>query len=300
VAAALLAGVLAHGGGSHSRWQWSTVLGVWDLDALSIALLAGGLGAYLAGVRRLRRAGRTWPVARTGAMVAATATLAAALLSGLAHYEDTLFSAHAAQHLMVGMIAPLLVVLAAPLTLAMHAAPPGHRRHLHRLTHHPGIRTLAHPVAGLALFAATLVALYFTPLYELSLRNDAVHVWLHLHLFVAGALLVWPLVGAEPMPVRTSHLARLLAVMVAVPFHAFVAVALMTAKRPLAIEWYQDRTGRAPSEILADQRLGAGLLWAAGELLSVVVIGIVVMRWVEREQRVAERAEALQPAGGSP
>jgi putative copper resistance protein D len=192
------------------------------------------------------------------------------------------------------------LVLAAPLTLALRAAPAPYRRRVHRLTRHPAARTLGHPVAGLALFGGTLVALYFTPLYELSLRNDLVHVWLHLHLFVAGVLLVWPLIGAEPLPVRTSHMARLLAVVVAVPFHAFVSVALMTATRPLALDWYQEQTGRSASEILADQRLGAGLLWVSGELLSVVIIGVVVMRWVVSEQRIAERREALQPAGGGP
>lgn len=293
-----LAAVLAHGG-DHVRWDWGTVVGQWHVDVPVVVVLSAVAFGYLTGVRRLRDAGGTWPRARLVAMAAGLAVLAVGLLSGLVHYEETSFGAHAAQHLLVGMVGPLLIVLGAPLTLALRAAPAGARRGLRRIATHPAAAVVGHPVTGWLAFGGTLVALYFTPLYEAALRDDVVHVWLHVHLFVAGALFAWPLVGIGPLPVRVSHLSRLLAVVVAVPFHAFVAVALLTATTPLALDWYSARTGRSAAEILADQRVGAGLLWAAGELIALAMVGIVTARWLGSEQRMAERMERLEDAGAA-
>ena len=291
--------VLAHVADGAARWRWGEVLTHWHLEPFTVLALGAGVVAYGVAVRRVRRRGGSWPAVRTWAMTGALAALAVGLASGLAGYEATLFSAHASQHLLVGMIAPLLMVLAAPMTLALRVAPRRLRPRLHRVIRHPLLGALTHPALGWALFGGTLVALYFTPLYELSLRNDLVHGWLHLHLFAAGFLFYWPLVGADPLPRRPDHLIRLLAVVVAVPFHAFVAVALLTTSAPLALDWYQQTTGRSAQEVLADQRTGAGLLWVAGELLSVAAIGIVVVRWVSHEQRVVERVERLSGAAVS-
>jgi len=285
--------VLAHVADGAPEWSWGEVVTHWHLEPLTVVALCTVPVAYGAAVALLRRRGARWPAVRSWAMAGALAALAVGLASGLAGYESSLFSAHAGQHLLLGMIAPLLVVLAAPVTLALRVAPPTWRPRLHRVLRHPVLGSLAHPVVGWTLFGGTLVALYLTPLYELSLRNDLVHGWLHLHLFAAGFLFYWPLVGADPLPRRPDHLIRLLAVVVAVPFHAFVAVALLTTNSPLAMDWYRQTTGRSAQEVLADQRTGAGLLWVAGELLSVAAIGIVVARWVSHEQRVAERSERL-------
>lgn len=288
--------VLAHGG-DHVRWEWGTAIGEWTFDTPVVVALAVAAFLYVSGVRRVRDAGGSWPTSRLAAMAAGLVVMAAGLLSGLVHYERTSFGAHSAQHLLIGMIGPLLIVLAAPLTLALRAAPGGARPALHRMATHPATAIVGHPVVGMAVFTGTLVVLYFTPLYDLALRNDAVHVWLHAHLFVAGVLFAWPLVGVAPLPVRVSHVSRLLVVVVAVPFHAFVAVALLSATTPLALDWYSAATGRSAADLLADQRIGAGLLWAAGELLSLAMIGIVVARWLGSEQRMVEHAERLERAG---
>ncbi|MCU1353085.1 MAG: hypothetical protein JWM05_2294, partial [Acidimicrobiales bacterium] len=76
--------------------------------------------------------------------------------------------------------------------------------------------------------------------------------------------------------------ARLLAVLVAVPFHAFLGLAILSAARPLAPAAY-------PS--LADQRTAAGLLWAMGELFTVGVAAVIVARWYASDQREANRAD---------
>jgi putative copper resistance protein D len=71
-------------------------------------------------------------------------------------------------------------------------------------------------------------------------------------------------------------------VLVAVPFHAFLGLALLSTGAPLAPRFY-------PS--LDDQHAAAGVLWASGELLTLVVAGIVFRAWWLADGREAARSD---------
>ena len=118
---------------------------------------------------------------------------------------------------------------------------------------------LGHPLVGWGLFGGGLVLLYLTPALDLAQRNDLAHGAMHAHVVLAGVLFLAPLVGVDALPHRPPHPARLLAVLAAVPFHAVVAVALLSATSPMAPDAY-------PS--LDDQRVAAAIFWGAGELLT--------------------------------
>ena len=70
---------------------------------------------------------------------------------------------------------------------------------------------VAHPIVAWALFGGGLVAIYLTPLLELSVRNDAVHLLVHAHVVVSGTLFLAVLVGVDPCRGRPPFAARLLA-----------------------------------------------------------------------------------------
>jgi putative copper resistance protein D len=78
---------------------------------------------------------------------------------------------------------------------------------------------------------------------------------------------------------------RLVAILAAVPFHAFLGVVLLTASSPLAPDAY-------PS--LNDQRDAAGVLWATGELLSLALVAVVVRQWWRADSREAGRSDRRQ------
>ena len=219
------------------------------------------------------------------------AALVVATQSGLARYDTVLFSAHVAQHLLLGMAAPLLMALGAPVTLALQASSRPTQVVLLRALHSRPVRTLTHPlVAGLA-FGGTLFILYFTPLYELSLRNSVMHTWVHLHFVVAGALFFWVVVGLDPVAWRLSYPFRLLLVFLVLPLHAFLAVAILGTDQVLAADFYAEvgRTwGQGP---LADQRTGAAMLWLLGDVLALVAGAVVVARWVGAERRATIRLD---------
>jgi len=242
---------------------------------LAVAVVLGAL--YVAGVRRLARRGRRWPAGRVVAFGSGVVVLGATQF-----VPESSFSWHMAQHILLGMAAPVLLALGAPLTLALQASSRAATTTLLRVLHSRVVTTLTHPIAGWALFGGTLVAFYLSPLFPLSLEHTWLHALVHVHFVVVGCLFLWPLVGVDALPRPLPHGGRLLAVLVAVPFHAFLGVALLTASSPLAPHVY-------PS--MGDQHAAAGALWASGELLTLVVAGIVFAQWWAADQRAALRSD---------
>ncbi|MDZ7733609.1 MAG: cytochrome c oxidase assembly protein [Acidimicrobiia bacterium] len=264
----------------------------WSLEPVAavIGILAAGL--YLAGVRRLRRRGRCWPATRTASFLAGVGTILFASMSGIAAYEErAVLRPRGAAPPATGMAGPLLLALAAPITLALQAAHRPTQVFLLRILHTPVVRFVTHPAFVWLLFGGTLFVLYFTSLYELSLRNDVVHLWLHLHFVVSGALFFWVLVGLDPSGWPLPYWQRLLLVLAAVPFHVFLGVALLGSDQVVAADWYGSLGRTWGPSPLADQRTGAGLLWMIGDLLALVPAGILLAQWMRYDEREAERAD---------
>lgn len=268
--------------------SWDLLLTDWQPDWL-LAVVVGATGAYAVGVHRLARRGRAWPRSRSLAFAAAMAVVVIATQSGLAAYDRVLFSLHVVQHLLLGMVAALLLVLSAPITLALQASGRTGQRRLLRVLHSRPVATVTHPVTAWLLFGGTLAVLYFTGLYELSLRNDWVHALVHAHFLVVGFLFMAHVVAVDPIPGALGFGARLLYVLVALPFHAFLGVAILASNEVLAAGWYDGVVRTWGASPLSDQRTGAGVLWVAGELFGVVAALVVVRRWMAHEERAGAR-----------
>jgi putative copper resistance protein D len=268
---------------------------------LVLLLAAGG---YLYGVRRLRRRGDRWPVQRTVAFLGpGLGAVAAVTVSGLASYDTALLSAHMAQHMVLSMVAPVFLALGAPVTLALRTLPPAGRRRLVAVLHSRPVRVVTFPVVAFAVFVVNPFALYFTDLYRLSLENPLVHEWVHAHFLLTGCLFFWPLVGPDPLPGRWPHPGRVLLMVLMVPFHTVLGLTIMQSTALLAGDWYPS-LGLAWADPVADQRLAGGILWAGGELVSVLVLGVLVRQWIVASEREAaridrelDRAEAAGAAG---
>ncbi len=243
-----------------------------------MVVAAVALGAmYVLGMRRLARRGRHWSAGRWVPFGAGVLVLAIASV-----LPESTFAWHMSGHVLLGMVAPILLALGAPITLALQSSSHPTKAMLLRALHSRVATVLTHPIVGWALFGGTLVAYYLSPLFQLSLEHSRLHALVHLHFFVVGSLFLWPLVGIDVMPRRVPYGARLLAVLVAVPFHAFLGVALLTTTTPLAPKFY-------PS--ISDQHAAAGILWVSGELLTLVMAGIVFAQWWAADQREAVRID---------
>jgi cytochrome c oxidase assembly factor CtaG len=267
------------------------------VDVVALALVLTTVVAYTSGVRRLGRRGRHWSTARTVAFMGGAAVVVVATQTGVARYDTVLFSDHILQHVLLGMMAPVLFALGAPVTLALQASRPGAKSMLRRALDSRPVDVLTHPLTATALFSGTLFALYFTPLYELSVRNTAVHAWVHMHFVVVGVLFAEAIVGLDLNRHRTGYPARLGLVLATVPVHAFLGVALLSATSVIAADWYA-ATGRTwGASALSDQRTGAGILWAAGELFGLIMAGVVLARWMAHSERQARRNDRILDAG---
>lgn len=270
---------------------------------MTLALVGGIGGLYVVAVRRLAARGRAWPVGRSAAFGAGLLAVVIATMSGLAAYDTVQFSAHVVQHLLLGLVAPILFVLGRPITLALQASGRQGQVALLRFLHQPVVRGIAHPLVGAGLFAVMLWVLWFSPLYDASLRYDAVHAWLHIHFVVVGALFYGAVLGTDHRPVVLPAGARAGLAFLAIPLHAFVGIALLSNGRVLGADAHLAGRLAWQGDALADQRLGAALLLTFGEVVGVVVLGLALARWMAEDMRSArriDRADDEALAGATP
>jgi cytochrome c oxidase assembly factor CtaG len=275
----------------------------WSFDPLvTVGLLAAAI-AYLQARRRLVADGVAWPARRTAYFLCGIGALALALLSPIEAYDTVLFSVHVGQHMLLTMVAAPLLALGAPVTLALRVAKGKTRRRMTRVLHSPPLKVLGHPLVAWVLFTVTLYGLYFSPLFDLTLREPVVHDLVHLHFLTAGLLFWWVVVGLDPSRWRLPHIARLLFVFLMVPFHAFLGVAIMNSGRVLAptLETFQRDWGPTP---LADQQVGGAILWGAGDLIALAAVLGVLISWASYEEKVVnvreDRRLARERAAGRP
>jgi putative membrane protein len=222
-------------------------------SAVGLLLLAGLCG-YPA-LLWLPRRRRPWPVWRTLSWCAGLVVAAAAVL-GTGHRG---FAVHAAGHVALGMLAPLLVCLAAPVTLLLRALPVRHGRRLSWLLRSAPARFAGHPVTALLLDAGGLWLLYATPLYA-RIGN---HPLVHAHVFLAGCLLTSALAGPDPAPHRARWSTR-----------AVVLVAFLAAHGVLAKFLY----AHPPAGVSADQAAaGAQVMYYAGDAVDAVLLGMLFL-----------------------
>jgi putative copper resistance protein D len=298
-AAFRLAPVLAHGGESETgtppsslpRFTFLRLFTEVELDWLLIAGLLVVTGLYLWGIRRLRLRGDHWPPGRTVAFLAGgVGVIAFAGLSGLGAYDTTMFSLHMIQHMLLAMVAPIFLALGAPVTLALRTAPRRFRSILLTVLHSRFAKVLTFPLIGWGIYVASPFALYFTGWYPATLDNPVLHELLHLHFLLVGALFFWPMVGIDPIPGRQSHPFRFLILVSTLPFHAILGLTIYTQTTLIGAEHYQAlKLGWL--DPMTDQRVGGGLLWTSGELVGLIMLGVVTAQWIKASEREAARED---------
>jgi putative copper resistance protein D len=206
-------------------------------------------------------------------------------------YDDTLFWAHMAQHMMLSMLAPIFLALGAPITLALRVLPPGGRRRLSAALRSLPAKILINPLVGFALLFGTPFVLYFTGLYQATLQHESLHLLLHVHFLVAGCIFFWPLIGVDPVPGRLPFPMRMLLLFVTLPAHAWLGIAVMSDNSVIAGGFYRALARPWGPTLLHDQTIGGGILWAFGDLVGLVVIAAMFVQWSRADAREASRVD---------
>jgi cytochrome c oxidase assembly factor CtaG len=191
----------------------------------------------------------------------------------------------------LSMVVPIFLALGAPVTLALRTLPRHPRRLLVTALHSRIAKVLTFPLVAMAVFVANPFVLYFTGLYEATLRSAVLHDLNHLHFVLVGCLWFWPLLGLDPMPVRPPYPLRMLAVFATLPFHAFLGVAIMSMTDVIAGDWYASLDRQWGPSAIADQQSAGGILWASGDLIGLLVLGVLFVQWAKAAEREAERED---------
>lgn len=262
-----------------------------------------GLALYGWGVLRLRGRGDRWPVSRTVFFTLGVLSVALVMCTRLNDYGMVMFSVHMMQHMVISMLSPIVLLLGAPVTLALRALPvagrgrKGPRELLLALLHSRYLRVVTHPAFTIPLFIASLYALYFTPLFDFLMGSRTGHASMMVHFLAVGLVFFWPIMGVDPGPHRPGYVMRMLELFAGMPFHAFFGIALMMATEPM-IKAYENPPASLGIDALTDQNAAGGIAWAFSEIPSVLVLIALVFQWYRSEQRQARRSDRAADRNG--
>lgn len=281
--------------------RWLTA---WDLDLLWLLVMGFGILFYLAGVWRLHRRGDGWPVHRTVLWVAGMLALLWVTNGPLNVYEAYLFSAHMLGHMLLGMAIPVLLVLSAPLTLALRTIRKrdddsrGPREWILLLVHSRFAAVLTHPLVAGALFSASLWVFYYTPIFRWATEEHVGHTWMVVHFLLTGYLFAQAVVGIDPVAGRPPYPLRLILLLATMALHAFFGLSLVESHGLLLADWYgaMGRTWGLPP--LADQQAAGGIAWSVGEIPTVVLAVLVAILWNRSDTRDAKRSDRAADRDG--
>lgn len=253
------------------------------------------IGVYLVWVLRLRRRGDTWPVERTICWVSGWLLFMYVMDSGIGIYSRVMFSIHMIEHMVISMGVPLLLVLGAPVTLALRAVPRrtdstlGLREIILAAVHSRVLQVFGNPVVAAVVFFVSLMGFYYSPAFGAALQTHTGHVLMTVHFLLTGYLFVWSLIGIDPGPPKLPAPLRLLVLLVTVAAHAFFGVALMSSTALMAPEFFTALQLPWVPDPLVDQQIAGSVAWGAGELPTLILAILVTRDWLRSDSKEARR-----------
>lgn len=265
----------------HTAWVIARFVGEWTLTPVSDALLLSFAVGYLGAVRRRgRRTDVAWSRRRTTSFLSGVVVIVLALDSAVGVHSSEQPPIHMVQHLMLITLAPALLALGHPITLAEESSTHG-REIVELLRANRFFAVVSHPLAAFAMYAAVLVGTHLTGFMALM----TVHPWLHdleaaLYL-VSGYLFAVPLLAWEPVRWRPPYFARFGLVLLSMTVDTFVGITLMM------------------TEGSADLHLSGALMWFAGDGLMMAVALVIAAQWTrdpDRSQDIGRYLEAARRA----
>ena len=288
----------------------SRVLFGYEPNSLIIGVLVLLVALYIKGVVVLTKRGDKWPVGRTVAFALGISAVDFATSGGLGLYANFSFSYHMIAHMVIGMIAPIGLVLGAPITLALRSLPQGRnpqergvRGSLIAFLHSRIGIVFTNPIVALIIFDGSLFALYFTDLFAIMMASHVGHLFMTIHFLAAGYLFFSVIIGVDPNPRKIPHLLRIVVLFAAMSIHAFFSVALMSTTTLIDKGYYASLQTPWVSDLLADQKLGGSIGWAMGELPILLALIATFIQWMRDDSRESKRLDrniARSAAMGQP
>jgi putative membrane protein len=257
----------------------------WDLSPFPLLVLVVVIATaawYLRAESALSARGRRWSGKRTVSFMAGLVAVDLALQSPVATFSMGYFQAHVIQHLLLMVVAPPLLALGAPMTLALQTSSRRGKVRLLRLLNARPFQLLTHPIPVWFLYYVSMFAFFLTFALGFAMNHMWVMDLVNLAFLGASTLFWWPIVGLDPIPHRQmGHGTRIVSLLIGVPIESFLALALLSSARPAASMYTVGST-----------HAGAAILWVGAELFTFLALIPVFVQWVRFEERRSARYDA--------
>jgi putative copper resistance protein D len=274
----------------------NVILG-WKVEPLFLGMAILGIGLYVAGVVKLRRRGDKWPLLQTASWIVGWLFVVWATNAGVATYAMVSLKWHMISHMVMSMVAPILLALSSPMTLALRALPATHgprrgaREWLVWAMHTPVAKFVTHPLWALFVFTIGLYGLYYTSLFSWLMTSHIGHVAMQLHFLAAGYLFSWVVIQTDPLPRDLPHYQRLLLALVAAILHSFFAVPIMMSDTAFGYDWYSQVQPPWLTDLVQDTRDAGGIAWGIAEIPTLLLVLAVSVQWARDDTREAKRRD---------
>ena len=268
----------------------TTLLSQWTPHVFWIAGLAALAIWYVRSFRSAARRGCPHPRWRLAISLAALGVVFVAVCSPIDHYGRDILWVDFTGFLLLTMIAPPMLLLGAPLTLAFRASGKAGRKRLRRLYRCRFVAIVTFPVATWLLFAVATYLWQFTDLTDMAARHQSLRYLQQSSLLAVGLLFWNPAVAADPLRWRLPYPLRSLYVLVEMTHKGLFGGMFLSMTSVV----HSDLAARAPAWApapLTDQRLAILILWIGGNLIFLTALIALVAGWVEYEKRNQVRVD---------
>jgi len=263
------------------------VLARWTFDPLQLAIVAVLAVAYTRRAATLRARGHPVPRIRIASFAAGMALLLVAIASPVHELAEEYLAFHMLQHILLGDLAPLLVLagLTGPLLRPLLALGPVGQ-----------VRILANPLVAFAVWATILLTWHLPVLYDAAVRHEGVHALEHASFFAAGIAIWLPVVETLPAPEWFGTGAKLVYVVGVRSVESLLGnVLLWVAATPLYGVYVRPHE-LIPVSPSTDQSLGGAVMLAEGALVTLPLLAMLGLRL----QGEAEMRQSLLEQGVDP
>jgi putative membrane protein len=211
--------------------------------------------------------------------------LSFALLVGpIPHYAIRIFWVHMIQHIGLMMLISPLLVLGAPITVALASKRPRIRFMVGSLGHNFFIRQLFKPQVGFAIFLLVLIGTHFSPLANLGMTNPNAHCFELILFIVGGFIYYYPVMEGNPHPFFVPYSLRVVSLFAMMLPETMVGFFLYSGNRIL----HSLPAATSMQMGLADQHQGGAIMWAMGMLIDTIWIVLAAKDWFANEQLLSE------------
>ncbi|WP_036216470.1 cytochrome c oxidase assembly protein [Lysinibacillus sphaericus] len=224
--------------------------------------------SYIVAVKLSNQHKKQWPYIRTLCGILGHVCAILTLMGPLAELAHVNFSAHMVGHLLLGMLAPLLIALSAPITLFLRTIPVKKARFISRILRNSYFKFVSNPIIATILNVGGLWLLYTTPLFSMMHESSILYILIHMHIFLAGYLFTSAFIYIDPTPHQLSYVFRSIVLLIALAAHSILSKHIYAYP---------------PNHVATEQaEQGAMIMYYGGDLIEIALVYILFYQWFKK------------------